>query len=305
MSMLTLKQLEALIWIVRLGTFERAADRLNTTQSAISKRIQELEALAASPLLDRSRRGTGLTLRGEALLPLAERMLGLRDEISAVLGLPTPLPPLRLGVTELSAMTWLPAFVAALQEAEPDCRLEPEVGGTGQDLLTRLRARQLDLVVAPEEFEGADPRLEHRPLAGVRFDWMASPSLDLPDRVLDPQDLESLTLLCQDERHGTGRWILDWRRRCGFAPRRTVPSNNLSALAGLAVSGLGITYLPHGCFPDLEARGLLRRLETTFPPPEVPYALSYRRGDDITPALHETAVALIDRCCDFTRPMVR
>src|SRR5215207_580633 len=34
MFMLTLKQLEALIWIVRLSTFERAADRLNTTQSA-------------------------------------------------------------------------------------------------------------------------------------------------------------------------------------------------------------------------------------------------------------------------------
>lgn len=302
--MLTLKQLEALIWIVRLGTFERAADRLNTTQSAISKRVQELESFAASPLLDRSRRGTGLTLRGEALLPLAEQMLQLRDEISAVLGLPTPMPPLRLGVTELSAMTWLPTFVAALQEAEPNCRVEPEVAST-HDLLARLGARQLDLVVAPREMEVADPRLEHRPVAAVRFDWMVSPSLDLPDRVLEPQDLESLILLCLDERYGAGRWILDWRRRCGFAPRRTVPSNNLMALVGLTVSGLGIAYLPRGCFADFEARGLLRRLETTFPPPEVPYALSYRRGDDITPALHEKAVALIDRCCDFTRALVR
>jgi DNA-binding transcriptional LysR family regulator len=302
MFMLTLKQLEALIWIVRLSTFERAADRLNTTQSAISKRIQELESFAASPLLDRSRRGTGLTLRGEALLPLAEQMLRLRDEISAVLGLPTPMPPLRLGVTELSAMTWLPAFVAALQEAEPESSLEPEVAST-HELLTRLRGRQLDLVVATEELDVADPRLEHRPLAAVQFDWVVSPSLDLPDRVLAPQDLEGLTLLCHDERYGTGRWILDWRRRCGFAPRRTVPSNNLMALVGLMVSGLGVTYLPRGCFADLEVRGLLRRLETTFPLPKVPYALFYRRGDDITPVLHAKAVALIDRCCDFTRPL--
>ena len=39
--MITLRQLEALYWIVQLGTFKRAAARLNTTQSAISKRIKE------------------------------------------------------------------------------------------------------------------------------------------------------------------------------------------------------------------------------------------------------------------------
>ena len=41
--MVTLRQLLALHWIERLGTFERAAEHLNTTQSAISKRVQELE----------------------------------------------------------------------------------------------------------------------------------------------------------------------------------------------------------------------------------------------------------------------
>jgi DNA-binding transcriptional LysR family regulator len=40
--MVTLKQLEALYWIGQLGTFERAATKLSTTQSTISKRIQEL-----------------------------------------------------------------------------------------------------------------------------------------------------------------------------------------------------------------------------------------------------------------------
>src|SRR3546814_12631871 len=59
--MITLKQLEAFNWIAKLGTFERAAAKLNTTQSAISKRIQELEASIGLPLLDRSHRGARLT----------------------------------------------------------------------------------------------------------------------------------------------------------------------------------------------------------------------------------------------------
>ena len=42
--MLTFKQVEALFWIVELGSFEAAASKLNASQSAISKRIQELES---------------------------------------------------------------------------------------------------------------------------------------------------------------------------------------------------------------------------------------------------------------------
>jgi DNA-binding transcriptional LysR family regulator len=63
--MITLRQLEALYWIVQLGTFERAAAKLNTTQSAISKRIQELEAACHITVFDRDRRGAKLTEKGE------------------------------------------------------------------------------------------------------------------------------------------------------------------------------------------------------------------------------------------------
>ena len=59
--MINLRQLLALHWIERLGTFERAAEHLNTTQSAISKRIQELEASTGLQLFDRSQRGARLT----------------------------------------------------------------------------------------------------------------------------------------------------------------------------------------------------------------------------------------------------
>jgi DNA-binding transcriptional LysR family regulator len=50
--MITLRQLETLHWIAQLGTFERAALKLNTTQSAVSKRIQELEAASGLPVFD-------------------------------------------------------------------------------------------------------------------------------------------------------------------------------------------------------------------------------------------------------------
>ena len=72
---MTFKQLEALYWVVHLGGFAAAARRLHTTQSAISKRIQELEALFNTLLFDREQRRARLTEKGEELFLLAKQIL--------------------------------------------------------------------------------------------------------------------------------------------------------------------------------------------------------------------------------------
>ncbi len=42
-------------------------------------------------------------------------------------GKETPARHLRIGVTELSAITWLPRFVTALRQSFPNLAIEPEV----------------------------------------------------------------------------------------------------------------------------------------------------------------------------------
>ena len=79
--MLTFKQIEALYWTVRLGTFAASAQKLHTTQSAITKRIQELEADFDIALFDRSGYRAELTARGHEIYALAEEMLGHRDRL--------------------------------------------------------------------------------------------------------------------------------------------------------------------------------------------------------------------------------
>ena len=124
----TIKQLEALRWIVALGSFEKAAERLHTTQSAISKRVQELEVELRTPVFDRTQRSSRLTVKGEAIMALAEELLSVRDRILAVgTGRAVAMRHLRFGVTELTAMTWLPAFVSELRASYPRIVLEPEV----------------------------------------------------------------------------------------------------------------------------------------------------------------------------------
>ncbi len=71
--MMTFKQLEALYWIGQLGGFAPAARKLHTTQSAISKRVHELEQVFDTALFDRSQRSARLTEKGEEMFMLARK----------------------------------------------------------------------------------------------------------------------------------------------------------------------------------------------------------------------------------------
>ena len=65
--------LEAFIAIAQLGTFARAADHLNLSQTALSHRIRKLEADIGMRLLLRTTREVSLTEAGQELLPVAPR----------------------------------------------------------------------------------------------------------------------------------------------------------------------------------------------------------------------------------------
>ncbi|MFJ3468651.1 LysR substrate-binding domain-containing protein [Pseudomonas sp. NPDC090201] len=59
----------------RLGSFHKAADELNLTQSAISQQIRSLEAYLEQPLFYRSGRSVNLTDAGHDLLSTTQAML--------------------------------------------------------------------------------------------------------------------------------------------------------------------------------------------------------------------------------------
>jgi LysR family transcriptional regulator, glycine cleavage system transcriptional activator len=63
--------------VARLGSFERAADELAITASAVSKRLATLEELLATPLLQRGGKALALTAAGKEYLEQVRSALGL------------------------------------------------------------------------------------------------------------------------------------------------------------------------------------------------------------------------------------
>jgi DNA-binding transcriptional LysR family regulator len=71
--------LEAFVSIATAGSFARAAEILNVTSPALTRRLLNLEAQPQVQLLERTTRAVSLTPAGENLLPRAQHLL---DELS-------------------------------------------------------------------------------------------------------------------------------------------------------------------------------------------------------------------------------
>ena len=97
--------------------FERAAQRLSITQSAVSQRLRTLEAQVGQPLVVRSR-PLRLTEAGKVLLRFARQLQALRVDVARELGeRVAPQSRLAIAVNADSLATWvLPALDGLVQQ---------------------------------------------------------------------------------------------------------------------------------------------------------------------------------------------
>jgi molybdate transport repressor ModE-like protein len=130
--------------VAQSGSFSGAARVLGYTQSAVSRQVAALEAIAGRPLFERRRNGVVLTPAGTRLLARAVRVL---DELDAAIRdaaePDAEAGPVRLGTFATAAAGLVPA---ALTSLPPD--LVVSVREATTPALTRaLRAGTLDLAV--------------------------------------------------------------------------------------------------------------------------------------------------------------
>ena len=89
---------------------------------------------------------------------------------------------LRLGVTELTAMTWLPDFIEKIRQIYPRVHIEPTVE-VSRVLFENIINDQLDIIIAPDMYD--DVRLKALPLKSVENVWMCSPKLIPKNKNID------------------------------------------------------------------------------------------------------------------------
>lgn len=267
---MTLKQIEAFFWAARLHSFARAAAKLCMTQSALSKRIADMEAELGCSLFDRAAYRPALTETGAGLIEMAEHMLELRQQMVArASGGTQPAGQVAFGVTEMVAGTWLSSWVADMRDSFPEVVLQPHVD-LSTVLAQRLRSGEIDLAVMPMTLPG--PEFNSIRLTDVSFSMMALPEA-VPSGVLTAETLAQMPVLAQSGGSGLTEVFDAWALANGVAMRRVLASNSLVAISELVLAGLGIALLPVDYYrPHLEA-GRLVKVTGPLPWPKLPYYL--------------------------------
>lgn len=292
----TFRQLETFLYSARLRSFNAAAVQLHTTQSAVSKRVAELEQQMGSPLLLRSARGLHLTQTGRRLLPLAEQAQALWTRIDQEFAAGEILRgSFRVGVTELIALTWLTHLIQRAQEEHPDVTLEPVVDA-GVRLFDRLAAQQIDVCIMPGTFWGSDYTTVK--VGQVEELWVVSPRLQVP-RALKPHEFADYPVIEESTGASKKMFYEEWRARQGYRFGKVLHTNSTTLLRDLTVRGFGISQLSREYVGEDLKAGRLRVVRTEKLPSMV-YSAVYRT-DTATPALRRI-VELAVETCDFARP---
>lgn len=151
-----LDQVRTFLEVVESGSFVRAAEALNITQSTVSARIKELELRLGQPLFQRRKSGATLTTAGRRFQPHAATLLHVLQQARQDIALPAEMRAVlniggQFSLWERILLSWMGRFRAA----RPDVAVRAEVG-TPESLMRHLADGLLDLVVmyAPEARPG-------------------------------------------------------------------------------------------------------------------------------------------------------
>lgn len=264
---LSLKQLEAFLWVADLGSFRKAADRLNTTQPNISSRIALLESLLNTSLMERDAGSVRLSAKGLQLLEHARKVLSAVDEFVVASGEANLIDgTLRLGVTEMIVHTWLRDYLKAINSAYPNLHVELTVD-LSVNLEAGLAERSIDLALQNGPFgrqTTGQIELGQYPLV-----WVASPTLGL-HKMAEPTrtNLAAHPILTHARNTRLYQQTAEHFSQISGGTARLVPSSNLAACLHMTLNGMGTATLPNAMITkELKSKELVQVDYSWIPEP--------------------------------------
>lgn len=227
------------------GSFTRAGEVLNMSQSAISRQVSALESELGTPLFHRHARGLILTEEGELLMRAAREIVlkleSVRSQLADARGQPTG--TLRVSTTVGLGSAWLTPRVNEFIDLHPGINLELILDDDELD----VAMRQADVAIrlrAPTQ-----PDLVRRKLFDLHFHVYASPRY--LKRFGEPhttEDIDNHRLVVFGENAPSYLKQMNWLCVAGRDPGNprmpTFSVNSVTAIRTAVEKGIGIAMLP-------------------------------------------------------------
>jgi len=190
---MNIRFLETFVCLAKLKNFRLTAERLHTTQAAVSSRIATLEQDFGVRLFDRGAREVTLTADGSKALVHAERMVKLmRDMKEDMSDKQTYAGVIRIGVIESIVHSWFPDFVGRLHKMFPRVQIEI-ASDTTLHLREQFTKGLLDIVLQAGPVN--DAHASNIKLCEFPMRWVGSSKLNIGSETLSLSDLASFPIV--------------------------------------------------------------------------------------------------------------
>lgn len=239
-----LQQLQAFIAVAERGSFRAAAEQINLSPPALSRRIDRLEKALNARLFNRTTRAVELTGLGRVFL---ERARAALDDLEAAMLGVADLAATRTGLVTVAcapsaALYFLPGVITSFSERYPAIRLRV-IDEAVSTVISSVLTGESDFgitfmsTLVPElDFEPihTDPfvlavRRSHRHAARAWISWA---------------ELQGERLIAVARSSGN-RQVLDHAlAKAGRHPTSTLEVNHIATLLGMVEAGLGVAAVP-------------------------------------------------------------
>ncbi len=242
-------------------SFERAAQRLSVTQSAISQRLRGLEVQVGQALVVRSR-PLRLTEAGKVLLRFARQLHALRTDVALELGVRmTPNERIAVAVNADSLATWVLPALDTIVQAGLAQGFGLELVVDDQDF-THERLRQGEVLGCVSTVRQALRGCQVQALGVMRYVAVASPAFmqtRLPQGLNEANFAQTPFLVFNRKDDSQAQWVAKaFGVREPRLQERYVPSSE--AYVQAICRGWGVGVAPELQVRPLIASGLLQAL---------------------------------------------
>ncbi|WP_409061155.1 LysR family transcriptional regulator [Streptomyces sp. SYP-A7185] len=242
-------QFQQLLYFVAVAEtrhFTRAAEQVHVSQPSLSQQVRALEKELGAELFSRARGNIALTDAGEALLPLARRILADADtariEVQELAQLRRG--RIRLGATPSVCTGLLPEVLRAFHDRHPGIQLLLEEGGS-HDLVRELARGALDLAVVVLPLPSPSPALTTVELLREDLVVVSSPDArPFGGKAVRVADLQRERLVMFRHGYDLRELTVAACRAEGFEPEFAVEGGEMDAVLGFVRAGLGVAVVP-------------------------------------------------------------
>jgi len=274
---MNIKDLAIFQTVANEGSINKAADRLSYVQSNVTSRIQKLENELGTKLFHRHKRGITLTNEGNALLPYAQKIISLADEMKMI-GTSVDNPTGKLDIASVETVIKLPLILSAYIEKFKQVDLTLSTGVTAE-LKEEVLQYKIDGAFVTKSPITDDADLMQIDVFHEKLVLIAS------NKNATLEEILKLPILRFSDGCGYRAKLNEWLHDNDISPKKVMELGTLETTLGSVISGLGTAYVPYSAVKEYEAKGQIHCYELPKKYSEITTVFICRRSDYISPAL--------------------